>query len=257
MNKLTIISITLGLSMIAPAARAAKLTFNFDAFIPAPRVVNPVADVLPPFFTEFTGDGRGFDFEATRNGESRLFTEVVLDTEAEDPLVSASTSGGISVGFLTVDGVEVSQSAQAIATSTVSATRLSDREILLQVAARTQNPLIVNFLPPEVPAEAVAPAEYIYDIALELSDDGVSYELTGTNRGFPSYSAFLNGTPILANPAGDEGSSLLEVLEPVSTSGFVEVSEATNVNEPATLLGLGIVAAAIARKRKHLTPFAE
>ncbi|MEL7225440.1 MAG: PEP-CTERM sorting domain-containing protein, partial [Cyanobacteria bacterium J06576_12] len=140
--------------------------------------------------------------------------------------------------------------APAIATSTVSATRLSDREISLQVAASTQNPLIVNFLPPEIPAEAVAPAEYIYDIALEISDDGVGYDLTGTNRGFPSYSAFLNGTPILTNPAGAEGSSLLEVIEPVSASGFVEVPEATDVNEPATLLGLGLAAAVSARKKR-------
>ncbi|MEO1637500.1 MAG: PEP-CTERM sorting domain-containing protein [Cyanobacteria bacterium J06631_9] len=252
MNKLTIVSVALGLSTIAPAARAAKLTFNFDAFIPTPRVANPVADVLPPFFTEFTGDGRGFDFEATRNGESRLFTEVVLDTEADNPLVSAFTSGGLSVGFLTVDGVEVSQSAQAIATSTVSATRLSDRQLSLQIAASTQNPLIVNFLPPEVPAEAVAPAEYIYDVELELFDDGVGYELTGTNREYPSYSAFLNGTPILTNPAGAGGSSLLEVIEPVSASGFVSLPKATDVNEPATLLGLGLAAAAIAYKKRNV-----
>ena len=161
MNRVKILGMTLGLAVIAPAAQAAQLTFNFDAFIPTPRIVSPVAEVLPPFFTESVGDVRDFDLAATQNGKARLFTEVVLDTEAADPLVSSFTGGGTTVGFLFQDGVETSQSAKGTPTSSVTATRLSDSQIFLEVAASIANPLIEGFVPP---GTVVPPAEYAYDI---------------------------------------------------------------------------------------------
>lgn len=211
-----------GMLALAPSVQAAQLTFGFDAFIPTPRVVNPVADVLPPFFTEFIGDDRDFDVDATLNGEAHLFTQVVLDTDAPDLIVSTDSGSGTTIGFLIEEGVEVFQSAQATPTVAVEATRVSEDEILLEVAARATNPLIENFLPPEV---EVFPAEYIYDIALTFLDEGISYDLTGTTREYPSYSVFLNRSPLLLNPANGEDSLLLGNIEPVSASGIVPVSE--------------------------------
>ena len=217
MKKLQSFGLALGIVLLSPAAQAAQLTFAFDAFIPSPRVVNPVAEVLPPFFTEFVGDDRDFDVDATLNGEARLFTQVVLDTEAPNPLVSSFSEAGTTVGFLMQDGLERSQSAQTTPTSAVQATRTGENEILLQVLARATNPLIDDFLPPEIP---VPPAEYVYDITLMLLDGRVAYDLTGTTRAFPNYSVFLERTPLLLNPANGDDSQLLAVIEPVSAAEF-------------------------------------
>ena len=247
MKRFEIVGLTLSLSLIAPASRAAQLTLNFDAFIPTPRIANPVANELPPFFTEFIGDDRDFDLVATQNGEARLFTEVVLDTDAPDPLVSSSTGGGTTVGFLIQDGVEVAQSAQAPTASSVTATRLSDNQILLEVAASATNPLIENFLPSDI---SVPPAEYVYDITLTQQADGLAYDLVGTNREYPSYSVFLNEVPILLNTANGDDSTLLSNVESVSTSGVLLNPEAAAVAEPATLLGIGLVAAVIIQRKR-------
>ncbi len=70
----------------ATPASAAILSLYFDAFIPEERAPNPVSEVLPPFYTSFIGDDRGFDLEATQSGQARLFTQVLLDLEADEPL---------------------------------------------------------------------------------------------------------------------------------------------------------------------------
>lgn len=246
MKSLRILGMAASLAAIAPSAQAAQLRLAFDAFIPTARVNNPAVDVLPPFFTEFTGDNRDFDLDATLNRQARLSTQVVLDTEAPDLIVSSSTEGGTSVGFLLEDGVETSQSAQAQATDSIEATRISDREILLKVAARATNPLIDQFLPPDVEAE---PAEYVYDIKLTLLEDGIGYDLTGTNRAYPSYSVFLNQTPILLNPADGEDPTLLTNLEPVNASGVVAVNEPANCL-PLGLAGVGLLVQAARTKKR-------
>ncbi|MGB3291406.1 MAG: hypothetical protein WBB01_00275 [Phormidesmis sp.] len=246
MKSLKAVGIVFSLITIAPTAQAAQITFGFDAFIPTARIDNPVAEVLPPFFTEFIGDNRDFNREATFNGEARLFTQVVLDTDAPDPLVSALSEAGTTVGFLLKDGVEVSQSDKTAPISSVEATRMSQREILLKVAASATNPLVDNFLPPEV---EVPPAEYIYDIALTLFDGGIGYNLVGTNREFPSYSVFLNQTPILLNPANADDALLLGNIEPVSAMGTVSVDEPVKVNEPVSLIALGMMGFLLVRKK--------
>lgn len=235
MKSTKILGIALGLVAIAPSAQAAQVTLAFDAFIPTARVENPAADALPPFFTEFAGDDRDFDLNATLNREARISTLVVLDTDDPNLVVSSSTEGGTSVGFLLENGVEISQSDRAQATDNVEARWISDHEILLKVAARGTNPLIDQFLPPDVEAE---PAEYIYEIKLTLLDEGIGYELVGTNREYPSYSVFLNQTPILLNPANGEDASLLGNIEPVSSSGVVAVQE-PRACYPQDLLILG------------------
>lgn len=63
----------------ATPALAANIALYFDAFIPDERVINPVAEVLTPFYTSFIGDNREFDLEATQAGQARLFTRVLLD----------------------------------------------------------------------------------------------------------------------------------------------------------------------------------
>lgn len=231
MKSLNMFAIALGLVAIAPSAQAARLNLAFDAFIPTARVGNPAVETLPPFFTEFIGDNRGFDLDATLNREARLSTLVVLDTDLPDPIVSSSTEAGTTIGFLLEDGVETSLSDRTQPTSSVEATRISDREILLSVAASATNPLIEKFLPPDI---AVPPAEYIYDITLTSLDDGIGYDLVGTNREYPSYSVFLNQTPILLNPANGEDANLLANVEPVSATGIVAVYE------PGNLLALGL-----------------
>lgn len=236
MKNLPILVMALGLAAIAPAAQAAQFTLTFDAFIPTARVDNPAAEVLPPFFTEFIGDNRDFDLNATINGEARLSTQVVLDTDRPELIVNSSSEAGTTIGFLVADGVETFQSDRTTPISSVEATRVSDHEILLRVAASATNPLIDNFLPPEV---VVPPAEYIYDIALTLLDEGIGYNLNGTNREFPSYSVFLNQTPILLNPANGEDPNLLGNIESVSASGVVAV------NEPGNLLALGLASAGL------------
>lgn len=243
MRLLRNIGVILSLLTIAPTAQATQLTFGFDAFIPTARVDNPLAETLPPFFTEFIGDDRDFDLEATLSGQSRLFTQVVLDTDAPNPLVSTVSGSGTTVGFLMENGTEVSQSAQATPTSSVEVTRINPNEILLKVAASATNPLIDNFLPPDV--EAI-PAEYIYDIALTFLDNEIEYELTGTNREYPSYSVFLNQTPILLNPANGENALLLGNVETVNASGTV------SVNEPGMLLALGMMGASLLIGQKKI-----
>lgn len=226
----------------APAAQATQLTFDFDAFIPTERVTNPAAELLPPFFTEFKGDNRDFSLEATRSGRSRLFSQVVIDTENPELIISSFAQAGTSVGFLEQDGVEVSQSDRTTPISSFTATRVDDRTIKLEVAARATNPLIDNFLPPDVEN---TPAEFIYDIDLTLSDNGVDYELVGTNRAYPNYSVFLNGEAILLSETEDAGNpELLRIIEPVEASGTV------SVNEPNGLIGVGLLAIAGLIKRK-------
>ncbi len=230
----------LGSLTVAPAAQAARLTLDFDAFIPTERVANPAVDLLPPFFTEFVGDNRGFSLEATRNGQSRLFSQVVIDTQSPDLIVSSFAEAGTSVGFLEQNGVEVSQSDKTTPVSSFEATRVGENSIKLKVAAQATNPLIEKFLPPDI---ETTPAEFIYDIDLTLSDDGIIYDLTGTNRAYPNYSVFLNGEPILLNPTDDVNNpELLNVIESVQASGKVSVAA---VNEPSSLLGLGLIAIAV------------
>lgn len=232
MKSLKAIGTIFGLLIAPTAAQAAQISLGFDAFIPTARIANPVAQTLPPFFTEFIGDNRDFDLDATLSGKARLSTQVVLDTDAPDLLVSMSSTAGTTVGFLQQAGVEVSQSDRTTPVSSVEAVRISDREILLKVAASATNPLITNFLPPEI---EVPPAEYVYDITLTLLEGGIGYDLVGTNREFPSYSVFLNQTPILLNPADAEDATLLGNLESVSASGIVAV------NEPTNLVALGVM----------------
>ena len=239
MRSLTAVGVILSAVAIAPTAQAAQIRLDFDAFIPSARVTNPVADTLPPFFTEFIGDDRGFSLEATRNGQSRLFSQVILDTDMPNPLVSSFTEAGTSVGFLQQDGIETSQSLQDTPTSSVEATRIDEQTILLEIEAQAVNPLIEAFIPPEIEVE-VPPAEYVYDIELTLLDGAIDYALSGTTKAYPNYSAFLNGVPILQNEIDSDDSNLLCVIEPVSASGTVAV------NEPANLLGLCLVSAAIA-----------
>ncbi|MGB3533887.1 MAG: hypothetical protein WBA13_10265 [Microcoleaceae cyanobacterium] len=236
MKLLKKIGIILGILAIPSTAQAAQLTLGFDAFIPTARIANPAAEVLPPFFTEFIGDNRDFNLEATTNGQSRLFTQVILDSEAPNPLVSTFSGTGTTIGFLIENGIEVSQSAKGTPTSSVEATRIGDNEILLEVAARAVNPLIENFLPPDV--EGI-PAEYTYDIVFDFSDDKIQYELTGTNREYPSYSVFLNQTAILLNPANGEDANLLGNIEFVTASGTI------SVDEPGTLSALIAVGASL------------
>ena len=231
-----VIGLIFAIVTVAPPAQAARLTFDFDAFIPTKRVTNPAAELLPPFFTEFKGDDRDFSLEATRNGQARLFSQVVLDTDSPDLIASSFAEAGTSVGYLEENGIEVSQSDRTTPISSFAATRVSDRNIKLEVAVRGTNPLIDKFLPPDVEN---TPAEFIYNIDLTLSDDGIDYELAGTNRAYPSYSVFLNGEPILLNPANDvDNPELLGVIEPVEARGTVAV------DEPVGLLGLGLLAIA-------------
>lgn len=237
---LGIIGTLLSAVAIAPDAQAARLVLDFDAFIPTERVVNPAAERFPPFFTAFAGDNRDFSLEATRKGQSRLFSQVVLDTDSPDLIVSSFAEAGTSIGFLEQDGVEVSQSDKTTPTSSFKATRVDERNIKLEVAVSGTNPLIEKFLPPDLPPDVeISPAEFIYDIDIALSDNGVSYDLTGTNRAYPSYSVFLNREPILQNPADGDNPELLGVIEPVNASGSIS---AIAVNEPSPLFGLGLVA---------------
>lgn len=236
MNRLSVIGLFVSIVGMAPAASAAQLIFGFDAFIPTARVDNPLAEVLPPFYTEFIGDDRDFDRDATLNGEARLFTQVVVDTDAPDLIVSTFTAAGTTLGFFVEDGVEVTQSAQATPTSRVEARRMDPNTIRLAVAASATNPLIENFLPPD--AEAF-PAEYRYDITVTLRDDSIHYSLIGTTREYPSYSVYLNQAPLLLNPADGEDARLLGNLEPVSATGVVPIPE------PAMLLALGMVSASL------------
>ena len=219
MKMFRLIGLFLGAIAIAPEAQTELLTLDFDAFIPTERVTNPAAEILPPFFTEFAGDNRDFSLEATRNGQSRLFAQVVLDTESPDLIVSSFAEAGTSTGFLEQNGVEVSQSDKTTPISSFEATRVDERNIRLKVTVRGKNPLIENFLPPDT---ETSPAEFIYDIDLTLCDEGISYDLVGTNRAYPSYSVFLNGEPILQNPADDvDNPELLGILEPVNATGTV------------------------------------
>lgn len=235
MKNLPMIGMAFGIVAIAPAAQAAQLSLAFDAFIPTARVINPVADVLPPFFTEFIGDNRDFDLNATLNQEARLSTQVVLDTDTPDLIVSSSTVAGTTIGFLLENGVETSLSDRTEPISSVEATRISDSEILLKVAASATNPLVDNFLPPDV---IVPPAEYVYDVALTFLDEGIGYDLVGVNREYPSYSVFLNQTPILLNAANGTDPNLLANIESVSAQGIVAV------HEPRGLFGLFALGAA-------------
>ena len=224
-----------------PAAQATQLTFDFDAFIPTERVTNPAAELLPPFFKEFAGDNRDFSLDATRSGRSRLFSQVVIDTNNPDLIISSFAQAGTSTGFLEENGVEVSQSDRTTPISSFTATRIDARNIKLEVAVSGTNPLIDNFLPPDVEN---TPAEFIYDIDLTLSDSGIDYELAGTNRAYPNYSVFLNGEAILLNSTEDaDNPELLRIIEPVEANGTV------SVNEPPSWLGLGLLA--IVGLRKH------
>ena len=252
MKMMPIVGLAVGLTVASStAAQAARITLDFDAFIPAERIDNPAAEVLPPFFSEFSGDNRGFSLEATRSGQSRLFSQVVIDTESPDLVVSSFVEGGTSTGFLQQNGIEISQSAPVPAKGNFTATRVDDRTINLVATARATNPLITNFLPPNVD---VAPAEFSYDIDLTLLDDGIGYELEGMTRAYPNYSVFLNGASILQNRTEHANRpELLEIVEPVSGRGKV------SVDEPANVLGLSLVAlcaiATFGSKRRDRTSF--
>lgn len=237
-RQLRTVGIILGFFTLAPDAEAVQIKLGFDAFIPTARVANPLAEVLPPFFTEFIGDNRSFSLEATRNGEARLFSQVVLETDNPNLILSAFSEAGTTVGFRLENGVEVSQSARTTPISSIEAARTGENEIFLKVAASATNPLIDDFLPPEV---EVFSAEYIYDIRLTILSNGIGYDLVGTNREFPNYSVFLNQAPILLNPANGTDSLLLGNIEPVSAKGTVTVSE------PAVLLALGLTSLLLLR----------
>jgi len=69
-------------------------------------------------------------------------------------------------------------------------------------------------------------------------------------RAYPNYSVFLNGSPIFQNEIESNDSGLLSVVEPVSASGSVPLSESAAVNEPANLLGLGAAGLAMVGYRQ-------
>ncbi len=230
----------------ATPASAAILSLYFDAFIPEERVPNPLSEVLPPFYTSFIGDDRGFDLEATQSGQARLFTQVLLDLEADEPLISSFTDTSPTVGFRIENGEEVSDTLKSAPTSAITATRSGDA-ILLNVFAETRNPLIEVFLPPDAPP--VPPAQYNYQISLARTGNFLDYTFSGTTREYPAYSAYIADTPLLLNPSGEEPFQL-DVIEPIEPIQGRIALASTTVPEPTTLAGLAILGGLLALKRR-------
>ncbi len=218
------------------SAKAATIQLFFDAFIPDERAANSAADVLPPFYTSFIGDNRGFDFNATQKGLARLFTNVTLDLEAENPLINTFTDTSVTVGFRLENGQEVADELKSFPTSRVTANRL-ENSIVLDVFAEARNPLIEQNLPPDI---ETPPAQYDYEIILTQTENLLDYTLTGTTRAYPAYSIFIEQTPILLNPAGDTP-DLLFVTEPISQRQGQIAIVSESIPEPPTLIGLLIM----------------
>jgi hypothetical protein len=225
---------------------AATLALYFDAFIPEERAPNPASEVLPPFYTSFIGDNRGFDLEATQSGQARLFSRVVLDLEADKPLIESFTDTSPSVGFRIENGEEVSDTLKSASTSVITATRSGD-EILLNVFAEARNPLIELFLPPDAPP--VPPAQYDYQILLAGTGNFLDYTLSGTTREYPAYSTYIADTPVLLNLSGDNPVQLgvIEPIEPIQ--GQIAIAP-TAVPEPTPLAGLAMLGGLLALKRR-------
>ncbi|MDY6902268.1 MAG: hypothetical protein SWZ49_29990 [Cyanobacteriota bacterium] len=219
-----------------PAA-AATIKLYFDAFIPEKRAVNSAADVLPPFYTSFIGDARDFDLNATIDGQSRLFTQVTLDTAAENPLIDTFTNTSVTIGFREENGVEVADELKSVPTSNVTANRV-DNSIVLHVFAEARNPLIEQNLPPDIDTP---PASYDYQIILTQTENLIDYTLTGSTRAYPAYSVFIEDTPILLNPAG-ETSDLLFVTEPIRQRQGQITQTPESIPEPPSVIGFLILA---------------
>ena len=211
---------------------AATIQLFFDAFIPEERAINPAADILPPFYTSFIGDNRGFSSSATRAGEARLFTNVTLDLDAPEPLIGSFTDTSTTIGFRLEDGVEVADEFKSTPSSNVTATR-DENIITLDVFAEARNPLIEQNLPPDI---ETPPAQYDYQITLEQTENAIDYTLTGFTRAYPAYSVYLEDAPILLNPTVPD-SNLLFVEEPIAEIQG-QIVQTKPVDEPANFTGL-------------------
>ena len=223
---------TLTFVLLPKLVSAATIQLFFDAFIPDERVANPAADILPPFYTSFIGDNRGFSSSATQAGEARLFTNVTLDLDASEPLIDTFTDTSTTIGFRSEGGVEVADEFKSTPNSSVTATR-QDNLITLDVFAEARNPLIEQNLPPDI---ETPPAQYSYQITLEPKNNAIAYTLTGFTRAYPAYSVYIEDTPILLNPTVPD-SNLLFVTEPIAEiQGQIALTE--SVNEPANFIGL-------------------
>ena len=214
-------SLTIPLLFATFPSSAATIQLLFDAFIPDERVINSVADVLPPFYTSFIGDNRNFDVNATKSGQARLFSSVILDLETENPLISTFTDTSVSVGFRIENGLEVADELKSVPTSNITAIRQGD-SIILDVFAEARNPLIEVNLPPGL---ETPPAQYDYRVILTQTENLLEYTLTGTTKAYPAYSVFIEDQPILLNTAGDE-SDLIFVTETIAEiQGQIDIPE--------------------------------
>ena len=223
---------TLVLVSLPKSVSAATIQLFFDAFIPEERAINPAADILPPFYTSFIGDNRGFSNSATRSGEARLFTNVTLDLDAPEPLISSFTDTSTTIGFRLEEEIEVADEFKSTPNSRVTAIR-NDNSIILDVFAEARNPLIEQNLPPDI---ETPPAQYDYQITLEPTENAIAYTLAGFTRAYPAYSVYIEDTPILLNPTVPD-SNLLFLTEPIAeTRGQIAI--ATSVSEPANFTGL-------------------
>ena len=237
-KSLRILLTALLFSVILPykSAKAATIELFFDAFIPDARAINSAADVLPPFYTSFIGDDRGFDVLATKRGKARLFTSVTLDLAAKNPLIDTLTDTSVTIGFRLEDGKEVADELKSVPTSNITATRQND-SIILDVFAEARNPLIEQNLPPNI---ETPPAQYDYQIILSQTENFLEYTLTGTTRAYPAYSVYIEETPILLNPAGDNP-DLLFVSEPINLQQGEITLTAESIPEPFSSIGLLIL----------------
>ena len=230
--------------LIPRSVSAATIQLFFDAFIPEERVINPAADILPPFYTSFIGDNRGFSSSATQAGEARLFTTVTLDLDAPEPLINTFTDTSTTIGFRLEEGIEVADELKSTPNSSVTAVR-DDNLITLDVFAEARNPLIEQNLPPDI---ETPPAQYDYQITLEQTENALDYTLTGFTRAYPAYSVYIEDTPILLDPTVPD-SNLLFVEEPIAEIQG-QIARTESVNEPANFIGLSILGALLYSSRR-------
>jgi len=172
-----------------------------DSFIPFDRIENPSPVTIPPdttYYHAFMGDGkyRGF----IKGGSSRMYSSVVVDLCAENPLIIQSHDTGTTTGYrhVTITTrkvpwydlftaafriIEVSDSAKASTEDMEeSVEKLDGCCVKIKIDGAASDPLIT--LSPD--------ADYHYVVTLCCEESGqIKYKITGRHDGFPSFSIFI------------------------------------------------------------------
>ena len=218
--------------------RSFPIDVYFDAFIPYERVFNPlfvratpieaIFPLTPSSYYEFAGDNRGFEL----NGSYRIRQVFTIDPFAEKPLLVDQNQAGVTTGYPVFDFLFDPVSKPASNEDMTREISVDGNQVDVAVTASVGNPLLFPaFLRPD--------ADYGYNLALNLENDNLKYELQGSHDGFPAYSVYIGEQQIYGYNPATRGGDPFDLFGPgkevqVDESGMLSIIRAASGGVGAT-----------------------